>query len=58
MQKKDLRQIWHPRPGEPIRLKCGTRIPELLCYQFMKTEPSRDPQLRAISTGSDLGRPP
>ena len=39
-------------------LNFGTRIPELLCYRSMKTEPSRDPQSRTISTGSDLGRPP
>ena len=39
-------------------LNLGTRIPELLCYSSIKTEPSRDPQLRAISTESDLGRPP
>ena len=40
-------------------LKFGApRITELLCYWFKKTDPSLDPQPRAISTGSDLGRSP
>ena len=39
-------------------LKLGTRIPEMLCFTPIKTEPSRDSPARAISTGSDLGRPP
>ena len=36
----------HPpsrRTTEPIPLKFGTRIPEVLWYSPMKTEPSRDP---------------
>ena len=55
-------QIGPPTPSrrttELILLKFGTRVSKLLCYSSMNTEPRRDPQSRAISTGSDLDRPP
>ena len=33
------------RTTEPVPLKFGTRIPEVLCYSPMKTELSRDPSV-------------
>ena len=38
------------RTTEPIPLKFGTRIPEVLWYSCLS--------ISAISTGSDIGRPP
>ena len=55
--KRYVKKGHHRRTTEPTALKLGTRIPELLCYSFMKRNRTETLQSRAINNGSDLGRP-